>query len=175
VRGTLALDAFARCWIQEHALLESVAAALPEVSREPFGRLAAARRARNEEVFRRSVELLADELAAVAADAEQVATPKLGETARAWLLGLAGGGQAAVGLDAAMQALAGRADGRIRAATDRLIALYGLAGSAAAEIQSRAAADFTVDAATDAGKAGVIAAAVSGTLREILSVLYGPA
>jgi hypothetical protein len=90
VRGTLAFDAFARCWIQEHALLESVAAALADSSRKTFDRLAAAWRARNEEVFRRSVDVLADELAAVAADAEQVATPKLGETARAWLLGLAG-------------------------------------------------------------------------------------
>ena len=30
VRGTLAFDAFARCWIQEHALLERIGAALPE-------------------------------------------------------------------------------------------------------------------------------------------------
>jgi hypothetical protein len=164
VRGTLAFDAFARCWIQEHALLESIAAALPEGSRQPFGRLDAAWRARNEEVFQHSIDTLAEELAAVAADVEQVATPRLGETARAWLLGLAGGGQGAVGLDAAMQALAGRADARIRAATDRLIALHGLAGSAAAEIQSRAAADFVVDAAADAGKVSVIGAAVSGAL-----------
>ena len=75
VRGTLAFDAFARCWIQEHALLERIAAALPEGARETFARLAAAWRARNEEVFRRSVDVLADELAAVAADVEQVAHP----------------------------------------------------------------------------------------------------
>lgn len=164
VRGTLAFDAFVRCRIQEDALLESVAAALPESSREPFGRLAAAWRARNAEVFQRSIDVLVGELAAVAADAEHVATPKLGETAKAWLLGLAGGGRAAIGLEAAMQALAGRVDARIRAATDRLIALHGLAGSAAAEIQSRAAADFVVDAAADTGKVGVIGAAVSGAL-----------
>ncbi len=164
VRGTLAFDAFARCWIQEHALLESVAAMLPGSSREPFERLAAAWRARNEEVFERSIDVLADELAAGAADAEHVPNSKLGETAKSWLLGLAGGGQAAVGLDAAMQALAGWADARMLAATDRLIALHGLAGSAAAEIQSRAAADFVVDAAADDGKVGVIGAAVSGAL-----------
>jgi len=171
VRDTLAFDAFARCWIQEEALLERIGAALPEGTREPFGRIAAAWRARNEEVFRRSVDVLANELAAVAADGERFATPKLGETARSWLVGLAGGGPAAAGLDPAMQALAGRADARIRTATDGLIALHGLAGSAAVEIRSRVAQDFVVDAAADAGKAGVIGAAVSGALGGLVADL----
>ena len=170
VRDTLAFDAFARCWIQEHALLERVGAALPEGAREPFARIAAAWRARNEEVFERSVDALAAELAAVAADGERVPTPKLGATARAWLVGLAGG-DAAVGLDGAMKALAGRADARIRAATDRLIALHGLAGSAAVEIRARVAQDFVVDAAADAGKVSVISAAVSGALGGLVADL----
>jgi hypothetical protein len=171
VRDTLAFDAFARCWIQEHALLERIGAALPESAREPFARLAAAWRARNEEVFRRSADVLANELAADAADGEQVATPKLGETAKAWLVGLAGGGNTAVGLAAAMQALAGRTEARIRVATDGLIALHGLAGSAAVEIQSRVARDFAIDAAADAGKVGVIGAAVSGALGGLVADL----
>jgi len=171
VRDTLAFDAFARCWIQEHALLERIGAALPEAAREPFGRLAAAWRARNEEVFRRSVDVLSHELAAVAADGALVATPKFGETARAWLVGLAGGGHAAAGLDTAMQALAGRTDARIRSATDGLIALHGLAGSAAEEIRTRVARDFVIDAAADAGKAGVIGAAVSGALGGLVADL----
>lgn len=164
VRGALAFDAFARCWVQEHALLEHIAAALPEGARETFARLGAAWRARNEEVFRRSVDLLATELAAVAGDGEEVATPTLGETARAWLAGFVRGEGAGSGVDAAMQALAGRADARIRLATDGLIALHGLAGSAAAQIRARVATDFVVDAAADSGKAGVIGAAVSGAL-----------
>jgi hypothetical protein len=172
VRGTLAFDAFARCWVQEHTLLESIGTALPEGAGEPFARLATAWRDRNEEVFQRSVEALANELAAVAADGEQVPTPTLTETARSWLVNLAGIDRKAAGIDAAMEALARRADARIRAATDRLSALHGLAGSAAGEIQSRVAGDFVVDAAADAGKASVIGAAISGALAGLVADLH---
>jgi hypothetical protein len=171
VSGTLAFDAFARCWVQEHALLERIGAALPESAREKFARLGAAWRARNEEVFRRSVDLLATELAAVAGDGDEVVTPKFGDTARAWLIAFARGERADAGLDAAMRALAGRADARIRQATDGLIALHGLSGSAAAEIRSRVATDFVVDAAADTGRAGVIGAAVSGALGGLVADL----
>jgi hypothetical protein len=171
VRGTLAFDAFARCWVQEGALLESLGAALPGDARESFARLDAAWRARNEEVFRRSVELLAAELAAVAGDGEEVATRTLGETARTWLVAFARGERADAGLEGAMQALAGRAAARIRQATDGLIALHGLSGSAAGEIRSRVATDFVVEAAADAGKAGVIGAAVSGALGGLVADL----
>ncbi len=174
MRGTLAFDAFARCWVQEHALLERVGAALPEGARETFARLAAAWRARNEEVFRRSVELLATQLAAVAGDGEEVPTPTLGATARAWLAGIVRGERAGAGLgnEAAMQALAGRADARIRQATDGLIALHGLSGTAAAQIRERVATDFVVDPAADTGKAGVIGAAVSGALGGLIADLH---
>lgn len=172
VRGTLAFDAFARCWVQEHALLERIGAALPEAARETFARLDAAWRARNEEVFSRSAGLLATELAAVAGDGEVVATPTLGETARAWIAGIARGERAGAGVGAAMQTLAGRADARIRQATDGLIALHGLSGSAAAQIRARVATDFVVAAAADTGKAGVIGAAVSGALGGLIADLH---
>jgi hypothetical protein len=172
VSGTLAFDAFARCWVQEHTLLEHIGAALPEGARGPFSRLAAAWRGRNEDVFRSSVDALANELAAVAADGEQVPTPTLGETARSWLVNLAGIDRKAAGVDAAMAALASRADTRIRAATDRLIALHGLAGSAAEEIRSRVAGDFSVAGAADAGRASVIGAAVSGALGGLVADLH---
>ncbi len=171
VRGTIAFDAFARCWVQEHALLERIDAALPEGARATFSRLGAAWRSRNEEVFRRSVDLLATELAAVAADGEDVATPTLGATARALIIGFARGEHAAAGTEAAMQGLAERADERIRRATDGLIFLHGLSGSAAAEIRARVATDYVVDAAADAGKAGVIGAAVSGALGGLVADL----
>lgn len=164
VRGVLAFDAFARCWTREHALLDLIGAALPEPAREAFARIGSAWRERNEEVFRRSAALLAAEVGAVAVDRETVALPSLGESARAWLLSFAQGERADAGLDAAMRALAGRADARIRQATDGLIALHGLSGSAAAEIRARLASDFVVDAAADKGRAGVIGAAVSGAL-----------
>jgi len=88
-----------------------------------------------------------------------------GASAKAWLRSVVTGaanGDAAV--DRAMQLLAERADARIRAATDALIALHGLAGRAAGEVQSRLSGDFALDRAASRGKAGVIGAAVSGAL-----------
>jgi hypothetical protein len=171
VRGLLVFDAFARCWVQEDVLLERIGAALPEDTRTAFARLEAAWRSRNEEVFRRAVDVLATELAAVARDGEVVAVPTLGETARSWLAAFARGERGDAGVGAAMRALAGRADERIRKATDGLIALHGLSGGAAAEIRSLAASDFIVDAAADAGKAGVLGAAISGALGGLVADL----
>jgi hypothetical protein len=164
VRDTIAFDAFARCWVQEHSLLERIGAALPESDRDAYARIDAAWRARNEAVFRQSLDALARELAAIAVDGEQVATAGVSATATAWLRSIAGGERRDARLDAAMNALAERADARIRRATDELIALHGLSGSAAAEVQARMAADFAVDAAAKPGKAGVMGAVVSGAL-----------
>ena len=41
VHGTLAFDAFARCWVQEQTLLEHIGAALPEGGRERRSRVSA--------------------------------------------------------------------------------------------------------------------------------------
>ena len=71
-----------------------------------------------------------------------------------------------------MRTLAERADARIRQATEALISLHGLSGSAAAQIRSRLASDFVVDAAADRGKAGVIGAAISGALGGLVADLH---
>ena len=165
VRDTLAFDAFARCWVQEHALLDCIGAALPAAQHDAYARIDAAWRARNEDIFRRSVSVLAEQLATVAADGEQVPTSGLGETAKAWLRSVVTGGERRnEALDRAMKAMAERADARIRQVTDELIALHGLSGGAAAEVQARMAGDFAVDAAASRGKAGMIGAAVSGAI-----------
>lgn len=164
VRDTLAFDAFARCWVLEHSLLEKIAAALPSADRDTFARIDTAWRARNEDVFRKSIATLAEELAAIAADGEQVAIAGLGATARAWLRSIVGGERRDAGLDAAMKALVERAGAGIRNGTDRLIALHGLSGSAATQVQARMAADFDVDQAVDKGKATILGGAVSGAL-----------
>jgi len=165
VRGVLPFDAFARCWVQEHELLDRVRSVLPAELQESFARLSDAWRARNEEVFHGSVRVLAAQLAATAADGEQIPSAGIGESAKAWLRqAVTGGERRNAPVERAMQALAERADARIRAATDELIALHGLSGSAAAAVQSRMAGDFAVDMAASRGKAGMIGAAVSGAL-----------
>ena len=165
VRDTLAFDAFARCWVQEHALLDRIGAVLPPAQREPFARLAAAWRDRNRDTFERSMQVLAKQLSTIAADGATVTSPGAAGTARAWVNALLGArGRTDTATDAAMAQLAQRLDAAVRSATDELIALHGLSGRAAGEILQRMGSEYAVDKAADPGKASLIGAALSGAL-----------
>jgi hypothetical protein len=165
VRDTLAFDAFARCWVQEHALLDRVGSVLPPGQLESFVRIAAAWRERNRDTFERSMHVLAKQLAAIAADGATVSVPGAAGAARAWVTALLGArGRTDAATDAAMAQLAQRLDAAVRAATDELIALHGLSGRAAGEILQRMGSEYAVDKAADPGKASLIGAALSGAL-----------
>ena len=165
VRDTIAFDAFARCWVLEHRLLEAIGAALPAERQAGFARLADAWRTRNRVTFEQSMRVLAQQLATTATDAVTVPTAGLRDAARSWLGGLLRPGERTdAAADAAMGELARRLDVEVRRATDQLIELHGLSGRAAAEILQRMGAEFAVDKAADPGKASVIGAALSGAL-----------
>ena len=93
VRAVLPLDAFARCWAQEIALLDEVRRALPAGKLEPFVRLAAAWRESREATFAQSMQVLARQLAATATDSATVAKQSAGAAARSWLTTLLGSRQ----------------------------------------------------------------------------------
>ena len=165
VRDTIAFDAFARCWVQEHVLLDRIGAVLPVERSDAFSRLADAWRLRNRETFGQSMLVLARQLAATATDREIVAAQGTGAAARSWLMSLLGARQRGDAVtDAAMAQLARRLDVAVRSTTDELIALHGLSGRASAEILQRMGAEYAVDRAADPGKAGLIGAALSGAL-----------
>jgi hypothetical protein len=165
VRAVVPLDAFARCWVQEIALLEAVRKALPDDKQEPFSRLAAAWRTRREATFTQSMQVLAQRLARAAVDRE----PVVGDGLRGRLrdlgaaLGLAGSNEATP-KQAAMAALAARLDADIRASTDRLIALHGLGGHARDEILNRLAEHYAVSGRVSEGKAALLGGAITGAL-----------
>jgi Domain of unknown function (DUF3482)/50S ribosome-binding GTPase len=166
VRETIAFDAFARCWVQEHVLLDCIGEVLPPEKQPAWSRLADAWRARNREIFERSVQVLARHLAATAADSATVSPLGATHTVRNWLGGLmrSGGPRGDAATMAATDTLAQRLDAEVRRATDELIALHGLSGRAAAEVQQRMSAQVAVDKAADPSKASMIGAAVSGAL-----------
>jgi predicted GTPase len=165
VRDTIAFDAFARCWVLEHRLLDSIGAVLPADRQAGFARLADAWRTRSRVTFEQSMQILAQQLVTTASDAVTVPTTGLRDAARSWLGGLLRPGERTdAAADAAMGELARRLDVEVRRATDQLIELHGLSGRAAAEILQRMGAEFAVDKAADPGKASVIGAALSGAL-----------
>jgi hypothetical protein len=165
VRDTLAFDAFARCWVQEHALLERIGAVLAADRAAAFTRLADAWRARNRATFGQSMQVLARQLASIAVDSATVTAGGAAAAARGWITTLLGArSRDDAAADAAMAQLAERLDVAVRRATDELIELHGLSGRAAGEILQRMGAEYAMDRAADPGKASLIGAALSGAL-----------
>jgi len=165
VREVLALDAFARCWVQEGTLLHAVANALPAHRRSTFDRLRAAWRARGHATWQAAMHVLAERLARAALDRE--VAPSAGWSGRLLEIG------AALGLhrdgsptprEQAMQVLAQRLDDDIRVSTDRLIELHHLAGHATQAVLARLAEHYAVRQPLDEGKAAMLGGLVTGAL-----------
>ncbi len=165
IRGVLALDAFARCWVQERTLLATVAEALPGPKRDGYSRLASAWVAARESQFEASMAAIAMPIARAACDRERL--PEAGLRGALREVGKAIGipGRAGDGAnEATMSALAQRLDQDIRASTDRLIAIHQLEGRAAAEVTARLADSVVTEAPVDERKAAIVGGFVSGAL-----------
>ena len=164
-RGVITLDAFARCWVQEDRLLGAAASLLPEAKHAEMGRLREAWRARNLEVFAASMRALAHNLALTAADREAVPeTLDAGALAARVkrLFARERGSTRDPVLEGAMGTLGKRLDERLRADTDRLIALHGLAGKAKQHILERASGQFEVARPADVAGTGLVGGMLTG-------------
>lgn len=165
VRAVLPLDAFTRFWVHEDALLGAVAPLLPEAKWAAFAALRAQWRAGHRACFAAALDAIAAEIAATLADQEKLAERGWTDRTRRTLRGVLGAGDAVAGDEAAaLGRLAERLDHRVRATTDRLIALHQLAGSAAGEIDAQLARFATVQRPADPATAGVLGGLVSGAL-----------
>ena len=164
VREVLSLDAFARCWVQEIALLNRVANTIPDTKREAYDRLVQAWQARRLAQFDEAMVALVDPIARAACDSEAV--PDAGLKGALADFGKAIGLRESDSDDAkgrASQALAARLDREIRASTDRLIAIHGLEGRASQAIRERLSG-VHLDAPVNEGKAAMMGGVMSGAL-----------
>lgn len=165
----LPMDAFARCWVQELALLRAVQAALDGGVREAMGRLCDAWLQMREDTFERAMAVLARALAHTASARQPIeGTRGLTEAVKR-LVGRVGPlfGAATNPSDPVEQAratLAARFDDDVRASTAELLALHGLEGRAQGEILARVAAQFDVRERVHEGKAAVLGGLLSGAL-----------
>lgn len=165
VRAVLGLDAFARCWVQEGELLRTVGELLPIEKQGAYAQLAGAWRDKNLARFHESMAVLARQLAAAAADREELERKPWSEKARGFVRSLASGADPEQAQkERAMAALAERLDAAIRSATDELIALHQLEGHAAAEIRRRLREDYAAAEPVSEGVAAAIGGFVSGAL-----------
>lgn len=165
VRAVVTLDAFARCWVQEIALLDVVGDALAADKRAAFAGLAQAWQARRVAQFEASMAAVAAPIAAAACDREVLPDPGVRGALRD--LSRSIGWQRDDADDpkrVASAALAARLDAGLRESTDRMIALHKLGGRATAEVLARLAAGTTAEAPVNEGKAAVMGGLVSGAL-----------
>lgn len=161
IRATLTLDAFARCWVQERTLLRAVQPLLPVGKQQAMARLIEAWSERNLERFHASMRILAQQLAAVATEREDVGDRKWHDRVRGALLNPSGNDNSPEA-QRAMGRLAERLDQGIRRSTDELIKLHGLSGRAAQEVLRRMKEDYTESAPAREGVAAILGGLVSG-------------
>jgi hypothetical protein len=169
VRAVLTLDAFARCWVQELTLFETVAAVLAPQRQPAFARLAAAWHARRMAQFDAAMEAIAAPIARAACDRVVLPASSMRDKV-VKAIGLARetqGSPEAV----AMRTLAGRFEADLHSGTQQLIAIHDLEGTAVGEVLARLASDVRTDAPVDEGKAALMGGVVSGALSGIAADL----
>ena len=160
--NVLTLDAFARCWVQESTLLDAVAGRLPADKRDGFDRLRALWAARSVERFESCMRVLADQVAAAAHDGETMDGPAGSVGSRVLVtLGLRKDDGAR---NRAMSALADRLDANVKAATDRVIAINGLDGSATETILKRVQEAYATQEPIAEGRAALFGGVLTGAL-----------
>jgi hypothetical protein len=162
VRAVLMLDAFARCWVQELVLFDTIGEVLPPPRRAVFSNLATAWQARRWSQFDEAMAALAVPIAQAACARVLLARAPLADR-----LGKALGltrDDAESDQARALQSLARQLDESLRAAMERLIAIHGLDGRAADEVNARLATDVITDAPIDEGKAAAVGGILSGAM-----------
>jgi hypothetical protein len=159
----LSFDAFARCWLQEHALLAAIHALLENpAQRDAFARLRGAWKERDESLLGHSASVIAEQLIATARDAEHVESAGFADKARVWFSG--GNGAESPAERQAQERMLRRLDAQVREATARLVSLHGLTGSASEELLQQLGSGFSVQRETDPDKAGLLGGLVTGAL-----------
>ena len=162
VRAVLSLDAFARCWVQELVLFDTIAAVLPTDRQRVFMQLAQAWRARRWAQFDEAMDVLAVPVAAaVTARVPFKAAPMLRRLGEAIGVGREAGDAAR---KHALTTLTRQLDDGLRKSLDRLLAVYGLDGRAGPEVDARVASDVVTDARLDERKAAAVGGIVSGAM-----------
>ena len=169
VHSVLALDAFARCWVQEGALLRAVLQALPSAQQPAMARLSAAWGARAHSTWQAAMALLAQRVGRAVVDREALAGSSWAAPLRAGLqrlvAALGAGADADSGPQAtAMAALADRLDAEVRRSTEALIGLHGLDGRASGEVLGKLARHFAKREPVSEGRAALWGGLVTGAL-----------
>jgi hypothetical protein len=162
VAGALPLDAFARCWVQEATLLDTVGPLLPPEKQATLDRLTLAWRERNLARFHAAMHILATPLAAAVADREPVSDRNWRDKVGDALGGLRQ--EAPAEARRAMASLANRLEAGTRSSTEQLIDVHGLTGNAVREVLQRLRDDYASSAPAKEGYSAMLGGLMSGAV-----------
>ncbi|HWJ06030.1 MAG TPA: DUF3482 domain-containing protein [Steroidobacteraceae bacterium] len=162
----LAFDAFARCWVQEHVLLEAIAAVLDPAQAAGWSRLRAEWARRDRDVLAASARVIADQWHRLAQDRETVPAATLPDKLRqvARSVGAAADTAVSPAEERARRTLLQRLDAAVRSSTGELVRLHGLDGGASEQILAQLGSEFATERAPDPDRAGLLGGLVSGAL-----------
>lgn len=175
VRGVLALDAFARCWIQEDTLLAAVGPLLPLEKRSFFAKLRMAWAAEHLKIFGASMSILTAQIAR-AAQAKEPANDRdfLGAfVAVGAALGMSKGVQRGLQKNEAdaIERLSQKLADDLRGSTNEVIALHHIDGSATLTVLERVQSSVKATHAVSENQATVVGGAVAGALSGLIADL----
>ncbi len=162
VRGVLALDAFARCWVHERVFYDALGKLLDESKRAGYARLFSVWEANNQHRFHEAMRIMASQLADAARDSEPLAVDEKTFLKSAMKAVGLGKNAEVQRQERAMGLLIERLNTHIASTTVRLLSLHQLDPSDAPKINARVSKNFTVRAPVDKAQAGLLGAVVSG-------------
>ena len=171
VKDVLPMDAFARCWVQEFALFDSIAKVLTQEQKVTFEGLRSAWSRQRRAVYSTSIEAISHYLTQLSLDHELLSDYSLTDQVKDWgrRFGMVKTESGPV-IDA-KNALAARAADLLCVLTQRLIDAHGIEGSGVKrELLRRLKTDWTVHTAADpkgAAIVGVGAGAATGLAADI--------
>jgi hypothetical protein len=158
----LPLDAFARCWVQEGMLLKAVSRQLLPDKATALARLQAQWSIISLQRFAACMQALAGQLSAAAHDAEPIDEPAESVGARVLIrLGVRSDDNAR---SCAMSALAERVDVGVKSATESMIAINGLEGTATETILKRVQESYATQDPIPEGRAALLGGVLAGAL-----------
>jgi hypothetical protein len=162
VRGVLALDAFARCWVQEIVLLHALASAIAPAKREAYDRVVAAWQARRMAQFDEAMHALAVQIARAACDRAPLANLGLKGKVREVLRSVIANPKESEESRNAARQLTERLGTGVRDSTARLITIHDLPGRAADAVLERLTDHLRTDTPLGEGKAAIMGSVLSG-------------
>ncbi len=171
VKAVIAMDAFARCWVQEGTLFREIGKTLPAEKQKVFSAFEARWKEKREEQFSRSMKALSAYLESIGKDREPAESPSIFgqlETAGTLIgkkLGLLKKDPEDKTDGKAQQKLSERAAEAFAELTDELLSVNGLTGKAAKEeILSRVKTGWDVHKEVPADGAAIAGAVGSGAV-----------